>query len=86
MRYILVVFNSRNDTLSFYNIIKNNVGFCSIINTPHSLSRSCGISVKIPTSAINLSRQIINNSRLSSFKGIYEINSQSSSNKATRIY
>lgn len=84
MRYIIVVFSMRSDTLTFYDTIKTKVGFCSIVNTPHTLSRSCGISVKIPTSAIELSRQIA--SRMSSFKGIYEINPQSNRSQPTRIY
>ena len=84
MRYIIVVFSLRNDTLTFYNTIKTKVGFCSIVNTPHTLSRSCGISVKIPTSAIDLSRQIA--SRINSFKGIYEINTQLGRTQPIRIY
>ena len=84
MRYIIVVFSLRNDTLAFYNTVKTKVGFCSIINTPHSLSRSCGISVKIPASGVELSRRIA--SRMSSFKGIYEINNQSNRSQPTRIY
>ncbi len=73
MRYIIVMFTSRTDTMRFYNIIKNQ-GFCSIINTPHSLSRSCGISVKISPNIISIAQKIIYNNNFSSFKGIFELN------------
>ena len=86
MKYIIVMFTSRTDTMHFYNLIKKFNGFCSIINTPHSLARSCGISVKISGNQINLAQQIIRNNNLSSFKGIYEINISNNGDIPTRIY
>ena len=80
------MFTSRNDTLHFYNIIKQYNGFCSIINTPHSLSRSCGISVKISNNLLNLAKQLISNNKFTTFKGIYEINQTTQNNIPSRIY
>lgn len=73
MKYVIVMFNSRNDTMRFYSLIKKYDGFCSIVNTPHSLSRSCGISIKIGNNLIPISAQIIKSNNFSSFKGIFEI-------------
>lgn len=84
MKYIIVMFNVRSDTMRFYNLIKKFNGFCSIVNTPHSLSRSCGISIKISNNQLNLAKQLISSNNFSSFKGIYEINI--SNNIPTRIY
>jgi len=86
MKYILVMFASRNDTLRFYNLIKTYNGFCSIISTPHSLSRSCGISVKISSNLFALSKQLISNNKFNTFNGIYEINMSTPSNIPIRIY
>lgn len=86
MKYTLVMFTSRNDTLHFYNIIKQHNGFCSIINTPHTLSHSCGISVKISNNLLNLSKQIISNNKFYTFKGIYEISQSSPNNIPSRIF
>ena len=86
MKYIIVMFTSRNDTMRFYNIIKKLNGFCSIINTPHSLSRSCGISIKIGTNLINNATQIIKNNNFSSFKGIFEIDLSNSQALPRKIY
>ena len=86
MKYIIVMFTSRMDTMRFYSLIKNFKGFYSVINTPHSLARSCGISVKIGAQQINLAQQIIRNNNFSSFKGIYEINISNNGDIPTRIY
>lgn len=80
------MFTSRTDTMNFYTLIKKYNGFCSIINTPHSLARSCGISVKIGHNLVPIANQIISNNRFVSFKGIFEINSSSVSDKPKRIY
>lgn len=46
MNYIIAVFNSRSATLRFANTLQANHIPCAIINTPASLGRACGISVK----------------------------------------
>ena len=85
MKYIIVMFSSRNDTMRFYSLIKKFNGFCSIINTPHSLARSCGISVKISGQQIALAKQIVNANKFDSFKGIFEINIVNNHDIPTRI-
>ena len=80
------MFTSRNDTLRFYNLIKQYNGFCSIISTPHALSRSCGISVKISNNLLSLSKQLTSNNKFATFKGIYEINQSTPGNIPSRIY
>lgn len=73
MNYTFAVFSSRNDTMRFYNQIKNYGLYCSVINTPRSLSTSCGISVKIDKRLINYAPTIIKQLKLFSFKGIFNI-------------
>lgn len=73
MKYFLAVFASRQDTMTYYKIIKNFGLFCSIINTPRKLSSSCGISCKIDSRLIANSINIINTNHLHSFKGIYAV-------------
>lgn len=86
MKYTIVMFSSRSDTMRFYSLIKKFNQFCSVINTPHSLSKSCGISVKISNTLINTSRQLIASNNFSSFKGIFEINIVNNRDIPTRIY
>ena len=73
MKYTLVVFASRQDTMTYYKIIKNFGLFCSIVNTPRKLSTSCGISCKIDTRLVANSIKIIKTNHLHSFKGIFLI-------------
>ena len=86
MKYLIVMFSVRSETLQFYNLLKNFNGFCSIINTPHSLAKSCGISVRISNNQLEVSKQLLYNNRFGSFKGIYEINMSSINNIPSRIY
>jgi len=73
MKYTLVVFASRQDTMTYYKIIKNYGLFCSIVNTPRKLSQSCGVSCKIDSRLIPHSMTIIKTNHLHSFKGIYAV-------------
>ena len=86
MKYLVVMFSSRTDTMKFYSIIKQYNGFCSIINTPHSLSRSCGISVKISNNQLSIAQNLISRNNFSSFKGIFEITISNPNDKPKRIY
>ncbi|MFQ6723740.1 MAG: DUF3343 domain-containing protein [Clostridia bacterium] len=86
MKYTIVMFTSRTDTMRFYSLLKQFNGFCSIINTPHSLSRSCGISVKLGNNLIPVARQIINQNKFMSFKGIFEINLNNFQDTPHKIY
>lgn len=86
MKYIIVMFSSRNDTMRFYSLIKKYNGFCSVVNTPHSLARSCGISVKISSSQLTIANSLVKNNNFASFKGIYEINMVNNRDIPTRIY
>lgn len=73
MNWTLVVFTSRTDTMKYYRAIKNYGLYCTIVNTPRSLSSSCGISVKIDNRLATPTPSIINQLHLSTFKGIFNI-------------
>lgn len=86
MKYIVVVFSSRSDTMQFYNIIKRYGLYCSVINTPRSLSASCGVSTKIDARLINQSMQIINTMHSTTFKGIFEVSILNKKEQIKRIF
>ena len=72
MNYILATFGSRNETLSFARLLKNNGISSGIINTPAiTTERSCSVSVKLPCSALAIAQRLISNSFFQSFKGFY---------------
>lgn len=76
MKYLVIVFSSRNETMQLYNYLKNLNIYCSIINTPRLLSRSCGISVKVLSGNLELIKQLISTNHFSSFKGVFELSSK----------
>lgn len=86
MKYTVVVFSSRSETMQFYKHIKNYGLFCSVINTPRSLSSSCGVSAKIDNRLIQPAINIILNLNLRSFKGIFEINIINHKEVSSKIY
>lgn len=47
MYYLLVVFSSRQDALAFLDQARSRRLRADIVNTPRSLSLSCGISVRV---------------------------------------
>ncbi len=73
MNWTIVVFTSRTDTMNFFRAIKNYGLYCSVVNTPRSLSSSCGVSVKIDIRLASIAPKIINQLHLSTFKGIFNI-------------
>lgn len=85
MKYTVVVFNSRNDTMRFYKIIQNYGLFCSVINTPRPLSRSCGVSVKIDNRLVSQSINIIRANRFTSYHGIYLIEIVGGSERVNKL-
>lgn len=69
--YTVIVFSSRNETMKFFNIFKMYGVFCTIINSPRSLSHSCGISVRIDKSGINVAKTILQKNSFYTYKGIF---------------
>lgn len=72
MNYILAVFGSRNETLSFARLLKNNGISAGIINTPSKVGeRTCSISVKLPYNVLAIAERLVSQSYFQSFKGFY---------------
>ncbi len=74
MKYYLVVFRSRNETIKFVNIL-NSYGFsATTVTTPRQITVSCGISAKIDGRALEIAKQIIGRRQFYTFGGIYYVN------------
>ena len=71
MNYILAVFNSRTQTMLFYNKLKAKRIPCSIINNPRATNITCGICVKFYLSSLSEARAILNNN-MTGFAGFYK--------------
>ena len=47
MKYILAIFTSRKDAMSFYQGLRSHRMTAAVVNTPQEVHASCGISVKL---------------------------------------
>ena len=74
MNYTLAIFKSRFATLNFANLLRSQNVPVAVINTPQSLSRACGISVKFLTDFYPLAQQLlIVNGLQGNFVGFFAI-------------
>ncbi|MBE7076876.1 MAG: DUF3343 domain-containing protein [Clostridiales bacterium] len=73
MKSIIIAFKSRNSIHSFSKLLKTNGVYSSIINTPHSISSSCGLSLKTEYKNFNVITSLISQLRTSDLIGIYMI-------------
>ncbi len=71
MKYYLVVFRSRNETIKFVNIMNSYNYLASAVTTPRQISVSCGISAKIDGRAVEIAKQILGRRQFYTFAGIY---------------
>ena len=71
MNYILAVFKSRIATLNFSNLLRSNNIPVAIINTPNSIGRACGISVKFLSDYFSKIQSLFLRNSLNEFDGFY---------------
>lgn len=69
--YYLVVFRARSETMKFHSLISSYNVKSSIVNTPRQIAVSCGISVKIDSSALGVAKEILSRRQFFTFAGIY---------------
>ena len=75
MNYYIAVFKSRSATIGFANILRANNIPCAIINTPTSLDKSCGISVKFLADFFNKANALLPYRLKTVFDGFYPLSS-----------
>ncbi|MBE7073755.1 MAG: DUF3343 domain-containing protein [Clostridiales bacterium] len=77
MRYIIVAFKSRNETLYFANLFMKNGYRISIVNTPSEIGHSCGISVQINQGLLSKAKDFLAIKPFKTFYGIFSIERRS---------
>lgn len=82
-----ILFRSRSELYSFANILKS-YGVCyGIVGTPHSLTVSCSLAVRINQQDLAICKNILSRRYFATFTNIFEI-TESSNNPAVirKIY
>lgn len=86
MNKILISYKSRNNLLAFSRIL-NSYGIASTtINTPHSISVSCGLSLKVDYRYFPQIKNIIISANLPGFLGVYLFEKNGTSERIERIF
>ena len=73
MRYVIAVFRSRNETLFFANLLRQNGFYSFVINTPKEAGQACGISVKFDEKILGFARKLLQSKPFRAFQGFYRI-------------
>lgn len=71
MKYLLVAFRSRNSLLAFIKNLRLNGVAVEIVNTPRSISVSCGLSAKLSPTYTNYIINLLSRNSFDNFVGIY---------------
>ena len=71
MNYIIAIFMSRSETLSFANLLKRSGKFVSVVQTPRQAGRTCGISVKFLYEDFSYAKDLLSKMRPASFYGFF---------------
>lgn len=73
MRYVIAVFRSRNETLFFANLLRQNGLYSFVINTPKEAGQACGISVKFDEKTFSFAKKLLQSKPFRAFQGFYRI-------------
>lgn len=85
MSYLIASFASRNETLTYAKLLKNNGLQASIINTPAGVSQGCTISVRLPYNTLAFAQRMLNLGRFTSFLGFFTLFYQNGREVISRI-
>jgi len=86
MKHLVISFKTRTSLYSFAKILKSNGIFTSTINTPRTISLSCGLSLQTEFRFLNAIKTIIIQSRISDLIGIFIKSTIGNFEQFERIY
>ncbi len=86
MKYLIISFNSRNSVMTFAKLARKNGLYTSIINTPRSVSVSCGLSVRTEFQNLQSIISLLKKSNLSDLIGIYSITRKGQYEEIEKFY
>ena len=86
MKYILISSNSRNSVLTFSKILSNYSIQSKIVSTPRAVSVSCGLCVKTDYRFLKDVINIIHQSKLNGFDGVFLYTRINTTERIERIY
>ena len=86
MKYIVISFKSRNNLQLFAKLMRSNSIPAEIINTPRSISISCGLSARTEFRFYKAVVNLLFKSNLNGFLGIYLVEKQGLKELTQKLY
>ena len=86
MKYLIISFNSRNSVMTFAKLARKNGLYTSIINTPRSVSVSCGLSVRTEFQNLQSIISLLKKSNMSGLIGVYSITRKGQYEEIEKFY
>ena len=71
MKYVIAVFVSRSETLTYVNLLKKSGVPVAVVSTPKEAGRSCGLSAKFSYDYFYQGKSALSQMRFTSFKGFF---------------
>lgn len=85
-KYIIVVFRSRHQTLSFAKKIKDKNLDVRVINTPYEIKIGCGLSARIEIPDYDAAKKVVRSSNYPAFVGFYNVRYEGTDVIVDKIY
>ncbi len=86
MKYLLLSFKSRNENIEFMKLLRTRGIPSSTINTPHNISTSCTLSLKVDTRYYKEVLGLIKFKRLEGFLGLFLVEKSGLREQTQRLY
>ncbi len=86
MKYLIISFKSRNNVMTFAKLMRKNGLYVSIINTPRSVSISCGLSIRSEFNNLQAVLSLLRKSNLSGLIGVYAITRKGSHEEIEKFF
>lgn len=86
MKYLIISFKSRNNVMTFAKIMQKNGLYTSVINTPRSVSISCGLSIRTEFHNLQSVITLLRKSNLSGLIGVYSITRKGTHEEVEKFY
>ena len=71
MDYVIAVFSSRSESLSFSNLLKRMGVANMVVQTPKEAGKTCGLSVRFAHEFFSYAKQALASYRFATFQGFY---------------
>lgn len=86
MKYLIIAFKSRYNLQNFVKTLRLTGITATIVNTPHSISISCGLSARIDYRYLSSVINLLNNTNTESLIGIYAITRSGTYEQVEKVY